>query len=228
MLLNVWERIPGRLGWDPAGRRIAILNIIINKAYSIGQVGLDRSNPNGAPVVRFNFLDDPRDLARMVDSVRFLASLSIEPLVSEVVDFAFAPTWKPVALTMMGHGPVAQLLSIAGAIGLSGPKALRRKLLADMGVELGQLAQGSDAEIGEFIKTYMLPAYHVAGTCRMGASFQKETVVDSGGRVVGVDGLRVADASIFPTLMRAGLNLPVMMAAEKIAEAIQTDSRAAA
>jgi len=217
MLLNVWERIPGRLEWDPTGQRIAILNIIVNKAYSIGEIGLNPVNPLGMPTVTFNFLKDPRDLSRMVDGLRFLASLVNEAEVARTVDYAFAPTWKPLALTMMGHGAKAQMLSSLGAIGLSGPKSLRHLLLKDMGISLSALAQQSDEEIGNFIKTYMLPAYHVSGSCRMGASYQKETVVDSNCRVVGVDSLRVVDASIFPTLMRAGLNLPVMMAAEKIA-----------
>ncbi len=228
MLLNVWERIPGRLAWDPAGRQLAILNIIINKAFSIGEITLNSADPLGPPKVAFNFLSDSRDLERIVQSIHFLAELLSDPNVRASSDFAFAPTWKPVAVAMMGHGFKAQALSILGSIALSGPEKLRRKLLNDMGVEIGALATMPDSEIGEFIKTYMLPAYHVSGTCRMGATFQKETVVDSSGAVVGVTGLRVVDASIFPTLMRAGLNLPVMMAAEKIAGTIEADARRAA
>lgn len=227
MLLNVWERIPGRLAWDPAGRQIAILNIIINKAYSVGEVGINPADPL-LPAVRFNFLSDPRDLSRMVKSVRFLDGLLSTTSVRPAFDFAFAPVWKPVAITMMGHGAKAQALSVLGAMALSGPMALRRKLLCDMGVELGELARRDENAIGEFIKTYMLPAYHVSGTCRMGASSQKETVVDSHGAVVGVSGLRVADASIFPTLPSAGPNLPVMMIAEKIAASLKARARAAA
>lgn len=225
MLLNVWERIPGRLAWDPAGNQIAILNIIINKAYSVGSVSLNPAAPLGIPAVKFNFLSDPRDLSRMVKSIHFLAKLLSEPDVRPTTDFAFAPVWKPIAITMMGHGAKAQLLSLVGSLGLSGPLALRRKLLSDMGVELAALARRDNSEIAEFIKTYMLPAYHVSGTCRMGPSSQKETVVDSTGAVVGVSGLRVADASIFPTLMRAGPNLPVMMAAEKIADSIRSAAK---
>ena len=59
---------------------------------------------------------------------------------------------------------------------------------------------------------------HAAGTCTMGDPRSESTVVDSDARVVGVAGLRVCDASIFPSLPRANTHFPVMMAAEMVAE----------
>jgi choline dehydrogenase len=58
---------------------------------------------------------------------------------------------------------------------------------------------------------------HPAGTCRMGSQSDPGAVIDGRGRVHGVDGLRVIDASIFPTLPRANTNLPTLAAAEFIA-----------
>jgi 5-(hydroxymethyl)furfural/furfural oxidase len=228
MLLNVWERIPGRLAWDPAGRQMAILNLIVNKVYSRGSVSLTSDAADAPPSIQFNFLQDKRDLDRMVGGVHFLCRLLAEDAVRSAVDIAFAPVWKPLAITMMGHGAKAQALSIAGAIALSGPSGLRRRLLKDMGPELNELEGQGDTDIGQFVKTYMLPSYHVSGTCRMGDPSQPETVVDSSGSVVGVSALRVVDASIFPTLMAAGLNLPVMMAAQKVSQAIIAARREAA
>ena len=49
---------------------------------------------------------------------------------------------------------------------------------------------------------------HICGTCRMGAADDPRSVVDPGGRVLGVDGLWVADASVFPAVPRANTNLP--------------------
>jgi 5-(hydroxymethyl)furfural/furfural oxidase len=69
------------------------------------------------------------------------------------------------------------------------------------------------------------PGGHPGGTCKIGSARSADTVVDERCRVVGVDGLRVVDASIFPSLMRAGLNLPVMMAAEKAAVMMEDDLR---
>ena len=62
--------------------------------------------------------------------------------------------------------------------------------------------------------------FHPVGTCRMGRADDADAVCDSAGRVYGVDGLRIADASIMPAVMAGNTNLPVIMAAEKIADAI--------
>lgn len=58
---------------------------------------------------------------------------------------------------------------------------------------------------------------HVCSTCRMGSPDDPTTVVDPEGRVLGVDGLRVADASIMPEVPRANLHLSVVMIAEHLA-----------
>ena len=54
----------------------------------------------------------------------------------------------------------------------------------------------------------------------MGAADDRGAVVDPSGRVYGVSGLRVCDASIMPTLMRGNTNIPTLMLAEKIAATI--------
>jgi 4-pyridoxate dehydrogenase len=64
-------------------------------------------------------------------------------------------------------------------------------------------------------------AHHPAGTCRMGAVSDKAAVVDSELRVIGVDGLRVVDASVFPDLVGGNINAPVIMIAEKAADIIR-------
>jgi 4-pyridoxate dehydrogenase len=64
-------------------------------------------------------------------------------------------------------------------------------------------------------------AHHPAGTCRMGVVSDKAAVVDSELRVIGVDGLRVVDASVFPDLVGGNINAPVIMIAEKAADIIR-------
>ena len=59
----------------------------------------------------------------------------------------------------------------------------------------------------------------------MGAPSDPLAVCDGAGRVIGIEGLRVCDASLFPTIPSANLNLPVMMTAERIAGAMRDEHR---
>ena len=77
----------------------------------------------------------------------------------------------------------------------------------------------SDAEAAEYIRRHATHRAHPAGSCRMGTD--PNAVVDSSLRVHGLDGLRVADASVMPALPRGNPNLPVMMIGEKAADLIR-------
>jgi len=94
---------------------------------------------------------------------------------------------------------------------------LRRALLRGRRVD-GEALRASDAALRTFVRERAHAQYHVCGTCRMGEADDPAAVVDPQGRVHGVAGLRVGDASIFPTVPRANTHLPVLMAAEKIAD----------
>ena len=74
----------------------------------------------------------------------------------------------------------------------------------------------SDAELDEWLVAECGEFHHPCGTCRMGADSDSQAVVDAEGRVIGVAGLRVADASIFPNLPRANTNLTAIMVGEQI------------
>ena len=81
------------------------------------------------------------------------------------------------------------------------------------------IAVQTDEEIDSFVREYGESAYHPSCTCAMGKS--KLSVVDSSGRVHGLKGLRVVDASIMPSIVSGNLNAPTIMLAEKIADAIR-------
>lgn len=78
----------------------------------------------------------------------------------------------------------------------------------------------SDAEIDAWVLDNVESAYHPCGTCKMGAIDDPSAVVDAGCKVIGLDGLRVIDASIFPTVPNGNINAPTIMAAEKAADII--------
>ncbi|SMY08538.1 choline dehydrogenase [Flavimaricola marinus] len=78
----------------------------------------------------------------------------------------------------------------------------------------------TDAELDEAIREHAESAYHPCGTCRMGRADDVNAVVDPETRVIGVDGLRVADSSIFPRITNGNLNGPSIMVGEKAADHI--------
>jgi choline dehydrogenase len=79
----------------------------------------------------------------------------------------------------------------------------------------------SDAEIDAFIRAQTESAFHPCGTCRMGSSADPRAVVDPQTRVIGLEALRVVDASIMPSITTGNLNAPTIMLAEKAADQIR-------
>jgi choline dehydrogenase len=77
----------------------------------------------------------------------------------------------------------------------------------------------SDAELDDFIREHAETAFHPSCSCKMGEDDM--AVVDGQGRVHGMEGLRVVDASIMPLITTGNLNAPTIMMAEKIADKIR-------
>ncbi len=80
---------------------------------------------------------------------------------------------------------------------------------------------GSDASLDRWMLQEVSTTNHASGTCKMGPASDSLTVVDQSGRVYGIEGLRVADASIMPDCVRANTNATCMMIGERMASLIQ-------
>ncbi|MDJ0943634.1 MAG: choline dehydrogenase [Kiloniellales bacterium] len=78
----------------------------------------------------------------------------------------------------------------------------------------------SDAALDDFIRASVESAYHPCGTCRMGAPDDPGAVVDPECRVIGLEGLRVADSAIFPQITNGNLNGPSILVGEKASDHI--------
>ena len=88
-----------------------------------------------------------------------------------------------------------------------------------------ELTPGADKtakkELVDYIRETAYTSWHPSSSCRMGVT--DDSVVDPSLRVVGIDGLRICDASIMPTIVSGNLNAPVIMIAEKGADLIKAD-----
>ena len=78
----------------------------------------------------------------------------------------------------------------------------------------------SDEQIDGFIRQHAESAYHPCGTCKMGAADDPTAVVDETCKVIGIEGLRVADSSIMPQVTNGNLNAPTLMIGEKASDHI--------
>ena len=85
----------------------------------------------------------------------------------------------------------------------------------------------SDEELLAYARSCVMTVFHQSCTCRMGPDSDRMAVVDSELRVRGVEGLRVVDASVMPTVPSGNTNAPTMMVAEKAAEMILAARKAA-
>ena len=215
--------------WSPSPRGIrsagdfGSLFTWINKSHSQGWVRLVSPDANVDPEIAFQLLSDERDLVRMKGAFRRMAAFFASPELQAAARDPF-PVRHGAMAAMVGAITWRNwLLTIGPALLMDGPQDLRRlvveKLLAP-GHRLGAVLE-DDQLLEATVRKFTIGGWHASGTCRMGHKTDRGAVVDaSTGRVIGVDGLSVVDASVMPTVPRANTNLPTIMIAEKMSDAI--------
>ena len=220
---DMFTVVTNKTSWHAVGEQIGSFIITVYKTYSeTGQVRLASPSPGDEPVVEFNLLSDPRDLERMMDGVRRFGALHLTEAMRAVTTDPFPASYSDKVRQVGLINRKNKLLTDAIARLLDGPASLRslliRKLIME-GVTLEDLMRDDEA-LEAFCRKAAVGVWHASCTCRMGADDDPMAVTDPAGRVRGVDGLRVVDASIFPVVPCANTNFPVLMTAEKVADAI--------
>ena len=197
--------------------------MFVNKTYSeTGQVKLQSKDARVEPEVEFNLLSDQRDLERMMDGFRKLGVLHSLPVMAEVATDPFPASYSDKVRQVGIINRKNKIMTDIMAKLLDGPAVLRRYLLKTFVMEdftLEQVMTDDDA-LEAFVRKAAVGVWHASCTCRMGDPDDPMAVTDPAGRVRGVDGLRVVDASIFPVVPCANTNFPTLMTAEKISDAI--------
>ena len=205
---DVYIAAPNKVSWHALGERLAALLCCLYKPYSRGRLSLD--------AVKFNVLDDPRDLARMVEAVTLAHSLLTSPEVRDLVLEVFPAGFSEQVRRLNQVNRLNGLKSAALLALLDGPRGWRKALVHRV------MSGGNDFErlladrraLEAWIKRAASGLFHPVGTCSIGS------VVDPSLRVHGVTGVRVADASVMPEIPRGNTNLPAIMVAEKASDLI--------
>ncbi len=211
--LSFWDRA----AWHAFGSLVGIINIVLHKPYSVGSVSIGSSAPEAYPAVDFNFLSDERDVAALSTGVQFALDLLADPSFTALSTDNGLLKMKTAARMISMRTPRNRLASavLGSAAGLLKP--LERKLLDLVVKDIPEGLRRWGEDTGEALREAMLPQSHPVGSCAMGRADDGYAVTDAEGRVHGLGGLHIADASIFPSIPRANTNIPVMMVAEKIA-----------
>lgn len=224
--LDMSISVSSKTGWHALGRRIGALVPTIFKPESRGRVELNADDPAAPPLIEFDYLSDERDRIRLVDGVRRSIGMLLAPELRRTWHCAFpvSRTHKMRALNDITPANTARARILAGLFDVL-PAVGRPVLgsLSEPGVDIRTLADDED-RLDAFVRQSVAGVMHPAGTCRMGRADDREAVVDAQGRVHGVPGLRVVDASIMPRVPRANTNIPTIMMAEKIAADILADA----
>ncbi|MFB6459902.1 GMC family oxidoreductase [Bradyrhizobium tunisiense] len=209
--------------WHAVGAQIGSLLTFVNKTYSeTGQVKLASRDPAAEPIVEFNLLSDRRDLDRLMSGFRKMAAVQMSEAVRAVTDKPFPASYTDRVRKIGVVNTTNRILTTIAAALMDGPAALRHYMIDNFVVEGFTFDQviNDDEALEAFVRKATIGVWHASCSCRMGRADDPMAVVDNQGRVKGVQGLRVVDASIFPVVPCANTNFPVLMSAEKIAAAM--------
>ncbi|HUC15466.1 MAG TPA: GMC family oxidoreductase N-terminal domain-containing protein [Acidimicrobiales bacterium] len=208
--------------WHGLGSAIAGLGICLLAPLSRGTVLL-RSADRELPLdIRFRMLSEAADVELMVEGFETACTVMLDDEVRSLRHETFAAGYSGVVRRLNKPGPLNVVLTNILSQLLDGPDFLRRSILK-WGIASGDVGEDrltSTSWRQRTVRSRSFGTYHPAGTCRMGPADDPSVVTQADGRVMGVEGLSVVDASIIPTIPRANTFVPVLMVAERAADLI--------
>jgi 5-(hydroxymethyl)furfural/furfural oxidase len=218
---DMFVAVVSKSAWHAVGEQIASQLVCVYKTLSeTGQVKLASADWRAEPTVEFNLLSDRRDLDRLMDGFRRLGAMHMSAALREAVSNPFPASYSDRVRQIGVVNDKNRRKTAFIARLLDGPDWLRRWIIDRFIVEgyrFDQLMTDDDA-LESFIRGASIGVWHASCTCRMGADDDPMAVTDNEGRVRGVAGLRVVDASLFPAVPCANTNFPTLMTAEKISD----------
>lgn len=220
---DMFVAVLSKSAWHAVGVQIGSLLAVVYKTYSeTGQVKLASRDPRMEPIVQFNLLSDRRDLDRLMNGFRKMAALQMSAPLRAVTDKPFPASYSDRVRKVGVVNTRNRILTAIAAALMDGPAALRHYMIDRFVVEgfTFDEVMSDDEAMESFVRKAAIGVWHASCSCRMGRPDDPMAVVDTQGRVKGIQGLRVVDASIFPVVPCANTNFPTLMAAEKIAEAM--------
>ena len=139
-----------------------------------------------------------------------IAALHELPALKAVTSDAFPPASPTRSAKSATYNTKNRILTSIGAVLMDGPAFLRQAIIQGFIMESAGLTKAlhDDEALEDYIRRAAVGVWHCSCSCRMGADDDPMAVTDQAGRVRGVQGLRVVDASIFPVVPCANTNFP--------------------
>ncbi len=216
---DMYINVQCKTSWSPLGQQVANLAPSLLKPMARGGVSLVAPDPMTHPLVEFNFAGHELDLKRFMQGFRRCVEILAHHAVRAITRLSFPVKFDDRLRRLNRITPANRLKSAAVAALIDAVPALADPIfatLADRKIDLVTLVADDDA-LAEHIRQNVAGTFHPSGTCRMGRAEDRAAVTDAAGRVHGMAGLRMIDASIMPTIPRGNTNIPTIMIAEKLA-----------
>ena len=218
---DMFLTIVNRAGWHPLGAAMGSILLTVNRAFADGgTVRLASADPMAEPDVTMRFFSDRRDLDRLTAGYRMVAELIADPAVAATWNERFPSTYGEKARdlarkTFKTWWQTLVARNLMDASAMTRRWAMERLIHPPASLEE---VLASEVSLEDWTRENAFSGWHAAGTCRMGAPENPRAVVDPQTRVIGVEGLHVADASIMPSVVSGNTNLTTIMIGEKTAD----------